>query len=120
MYLFFIPETNNMNIKDIINAKAVPQSGCFIISKIGTKATNNISPNFSGLLVSSLPFNCIFVITNVINSTNAILANSAGCTVNFPMLNQLEAPFIGSVNNTPIKNIRDAPYNTGDILINIS
>ena len=120
IYFLFIPATYSININATKNANAVPQSGCFIISNVGTATVANIIPSFQNLFISSLPFCCNFTITFAINNTTAILANSAGWNENGPILNQLVAPFIGSVNNTATSEIRLSPYITGDILANIS
>ena len=81
----------------------------FIINNNGSASTVNIINSLVGLFISSAYLSCIFDITNVKNSTTAILANSDGWNENAPILNQLVAPFTGLVNNTAINNIINTP-----------
>ena len=52
----YIPEVNIKNNIAIINAAAVPKSGCFIINNTGIIANNINIANFQILFISLLPF----------------------------------------------------------------
>ena len=79
------------------------------ISNNGNATIDSIINNFNGLFISSIYFSCILAMVNAKNNITAILANSDGWNEKNPILNQLVAPFIASVNSTAINNIINIP-----------
>ena len=101
IYLLSIPAVINISAVAIIKAIAVPKSGCFIINNTGKPNIANKINNLVGLFISLFPLLWIFVIASVKNKITNIFANSPGWNEKNPISNQLVAPFIGFVNNTP-------------------